>query len=98
MEKLRRRCETLDGEIKEQWKFKEFYQFTFNFAKNPGQKSLGGWVGTNKTPCPVCCCNYVITFFFTFRIGNGNSILEHCNEGAVQILRHLVYISKGIQC
>lgn len=41
MDKLRKRCETLDKEIKEQWKFKEFYQFTFNFAKNPGQKSLG---------------------------------------------------------
>ncbi len=41
IEKLRRRCETLDGEIKEPSKFKEFYQFTFNFAKNPGQKSLG---------------------------------------------------------
>lgn len=41
MDKLRRRCETLEGEIREQWKFKDFYQFTFNFAKNPGQKSLG---------------------------------------------------------
>ena len=41
MEKLRKRCETLDSEIKEKWKFKDFYQFTFNFAKNPGQKSLG---------------------------------------------------------
>ncbi len=41
MEKLKRRCETLDGDIKEQSKFKDFYQFTFNFAKNPGQKSLG---------------------------------------------------------
>lgn len=40
MEKLRKRCETLDSEIKEKWKFKDFYQFTFNFAKNPGQKSL----------------------------------------------------------
>jgi DCN1-like protein 1/2 len=41
MEKLRKRCETLDSEIKDKWKFKDFYQFTFNFAKNPGQKSLG---------------------------------------------------------
>jgi len=41
IEKLRRRCETLEGEIKEQGKFKDFYQFTFSFAKNPGQKSLG---------------------------------------------------------
>ena len=41
MEKLRKRCDTLDKEIKDQWKFKEFYQFTFTFAKNPGQKGLG---------------------------------------------------------
>ena len=43
MEKVRRQSEALDSEIKEPWKFKEFYQFTFNFAKNPGQKSLGEW-------------------------------------------------------
>lgn len=43
MEKLRKKCDTLDKEIKDQWKFKEFYQFTFNFAKNPGQKGLGRW-------------------------------------------------------
>ena len=41
MEKLRKRCDSLDKEIKDQWKFKEFYQFTFTFAKNPGQKGLG---------------------------------------------------------
>lgn len=41
MEKLKKRCDTLEKEIKDQWKFKEFYQFTFTFAKNPGQKGLG---------------------------------------------------------
>lgn len=31
----------MDQELKDQGKFKDFYQFTFNFAKNPGQKGLG---------------------------------------------------------
>ena len=43
IEKLKRKCEnsSLEKEIKETPKFKDFYQFTFNFAKNPGQKGLG---------------------------------------------------------
>ena len=41
MEKLKKRCETLEMEIRDPWKFKDFYQFTFSFAKNPGQKGLG---------------------------------------------------------
>lgn len=40
IEKLKKRCETLEKEIRDTWKFKDFYQFTFNFAKNPGQKGL----------------------------------------------------------
>lgn len=41
IDKLKKRCETLDKEIQDNTQFKEFYQFTFNFAKNPGQKGLG---------------------------------------------------------
>ena len=41
LEKLKKKCETLEKELRDQLKFKEFYQFTFNFAKNPGQKGLG---------------------------------------------------------
>ena len=43
IEKLRKKCEncSMENEIKEPPKFKDFYQFTFNFAKNPGQKGLG---------------------------------------------------------
>jgi DCN1-like protein 1/2 len=42
IEKLRKKCEssTMEKELKEPPKFKDFYQFTFNFAKNPGQKGL----------------------------------------------------------
>lgn len=31
----------MEQELKDSGKFKDFYQFTFNFAKNPGQKGLG---------------------------------------------------------
>lgn len=31
----------MEQELKDQSRFKDFYQFTFNFAKNPGQKGLG---------------------------------------------------------
>lgn len=31
----------MEQELKDMGKFKDFYQFTFNFAKNPGQKGLG---------------------------------------------------------
>ena len=43
IEKLRKKCENcaMEKELKEALKFKDFYQFTFNFAKNPGQKGLG---------------------------------------------------------
>jgi len=40
MDKLKKRCETLEKDIRDAWKFRDFYQFTFNFAKNPGQKGL----------------------------------------------------------
>lgn len=34
----------MEQELKDHGKFKDFYQFTFNFAKNPGQKGLGGYL------------------------------------------------------
>ena len=80
MDKLRRRVETLDSEIKEKWKFKDFYQFKFNFAKNPGQKILGRhhW---NQW----CINDYLIGMFVCvcIRIGHGDIVLEHCHEGEV---------------
>lgn len=41
LERLKKKCESLDKEIEDSLKFKDFYQFTFNFAKNLGQKGLG---------------------------------------------------------
>lgn len=40
VDKLKAKLPTLDTEIKDPIKFKDFYQFTFNYAKNPGQKGL----------------------------------------------------------
>ncbi|XP_031567726.1 DCN1-like protein 2 [Actinia tenebrosa] len=40
IEKLKNKLPSLELELKDQLKFKDLYQFTFNFAKNPGQKSL----------------------------------------------------------
>ncbi|KAG2457281.1 DCNL2 protein, partial [Polypterus senegalus] len=40
-EKLKALLPRLEQELKDPGKFKDFYQFTFNFAKNPGQKGLG---------------------------------------------------------
>ncbi|XP_058682409.1 DCN1-like protein 2 isoform X1 [Poecile atricapillus] len=39
-EKLKALLPRLEQELKDPVKFKDFYQFTFNFAKNPGQKGL----------------------------------------------------------
>uniref|UniRef100_A0A8C5M4W4 DCN1-like protein n=1 Tax=Leptobrachium leishanense TaxID=445787 RepID=A0A8C5M4W4_9ANUR len=39
-DKLRAQLPRLEQELKDPLKFKDFYQFTFNFAKNPGQKGL----------------------------------------------------------
>lgn len=40
IDKLKGKLATLETEIKDQNKFKDFYHFTFNYAKNPGQKGL----------------------------------------------------------
>jgi len=40
VEKLKQKLPALDKEILDSNKFKDFYQFTFNYAKNPGQKGL----------------------------------------------------------
>ncbi|XP_054627290.1 DCN1-like protein 2b isoform X1 [Dunckerocampus dactyliophorus] len=39
-DKLKAILPRLEQELKDTGKFKDFYQFTFNFAKNPGQKGL----------------------------------------------------------
>ena len=40
LDKLKQKIPSLEKEIVDSMKFKEFYQFTFNYAKNPAQKGL----------------------------------------------------------
>jgi len=40
VDKLKTKLPSLEKEIQDANKFKEFYQFTFDYAKNPGQKGL----------------------------------------------------------
>jgi len=40
LDKLKARCTTLEQEIRDPNRFKDFYHFTFNYAKNQGQKGL----------------------------------------------------------
>ena len=40
IEKLKAKLPLLDAELRDPAKFKDLYQFTFNYAKNPGQKGL----------------------------------------------------------
>uniref|UniRef100_A0A8C8ET65 DCN1-like protein n=1 Tax=Oncorhynchus tshawytscha TaxID=74940 RepID=A0A8C8ET65_ONCTS len=67
-EKLKALLPRLEHELKDSVKFKDFYQFTFNFAKNPGQKDL---------EMAVAYWNLVLTDHFKF-LGLWNSfLLEH---------------------
>ncbi|CAB0032398.1 unnamed protein product [Trichogramma brassicae] len=40
IDKLKAKLPSLEDELREAYVFKQFYNFTFNYAKNPGQKSL----------------------------------------------------------
>ncbi|KAF7997882.1 hypothetical protein HCN44_009280 [Aphidius gifuensis] len=40
VDKLKSRLNSLENEIRDTQKFRDFYHFTFNYAKNPGQKGL----------------------------------------------------------
>uniref|UniRef100_A0A4W5ML17 DCN1-like protein n=1 Tax=Hucho hucho TaxID=62062 RepID=A0A4W5ML17_9TELE len=60
----------LEQGLKDSGKFKDFYQFTFNFAKNPGQKGL-------DLEMAVAYWNLVLTDHFKF-LGLWNRfLLEH---------------------
>lgn len=52
----------MEQELKDHGKFKDFYQFTFNFAKNPGQKGLGEYL----FPAYHLKCLFVCRVFTVF--------------------------------
>lgn len=81
-EKLKALLPRLEQELKDSGKFKDFYQFTFNFAKNPGQKGLGeqndhsdsyllGDVTDSQSLTEV-----FVSFLSVCRLGDGCGLLE----------------------
>lgn len=76
----------MEQELKDQGKFKDFYQFTFNFAKNPGQKGLGKghlMLIVSSVWLFVECISTYVCFFYRFR--NGNCILEFSTGWKIQV-------------
>ena len=68
IEKLKAKLPLLDAELRDPAKFKDLYQFTFNYAKNPGQKGLdlemaiAYWriVLGNRFPYLELWCNFLL--------------------------------------
>uniref|UniRef100_A0A1A8HC41 DCN1-like protein n=1 Tax=Nothobranchius korthausae TaxID=1143690 RepID=A0A1A8HC41_9TELE len=69
-EKLKAILPRLEQELKDAGRFKDFYQFTFSFAKNPGQKSL-------DLEMAVAYWNLVLTGRFKFLDLWNRFLLEH---------------------
>ncbi|TWW67904.1 DCN1-like protein 2 DCUN1 domain-containing protein 2 [Takifugu flavidus] len=69
-EKLKAILPRLEQELKDSGKFKDFYQFTFNFAKNPGQKGL-------DLEMAVAYWNLILTERFKFLELWNRFLLEH---------------------
>jgi hypothetical protein len=55
IDKLKSKCSSFESEIRDSTKFKDFYQFTFNYAKNPGQKGLGRTLVLFYRQLMLCC-------------------------------------------
>ncbi|XP_040477485.1 DCN1-like protein 1 isoform X4 [Ursus maritimus] len=77
IEKLKAQIPKMEQELKEPGRFKDFYQFTFNFAKNPGQKGLA----MNESSCcstssPAFGVVSVLDFGHFKRSRNGHCLLE----------------------
>ncbi|XP_051743426.1 DCN1-like protein 2b isoform X1 [Ctenopharyngodon idella] len=69
-EKLKSLLPRLEQELKDSGKFKDFYQFTFTFAKNPGQKAL-------DLEMAVAYWNLILTGRFKFLDLWNTFLLEH---------------------
>lgn len=90
-EKIKAILPRLEQELKDGGKFKDFYQFTFGFAKNPGQKGLGKQIMLENIPkCHIICQKklkslrlYIIVLF---RTRNGCGLLESSSHRSIQVL------------
>jgi len=73
IEKLKSKLPQIEMEILDATKFKEFYQFTFNYAKNPSQKGL-------ELEMAVAYWNIVLTDRFKFLNLWNKFLHEHHNK------------------
>ena len=51
LERLKSKCGGLEEELRDPVQLKDFYQFAFNYAKNPNHKCLGRGGGGNGWLC-----------------------------------------------
>lgn len=100
IEKLKEKLHILDNELADQAKFKDFYQFTFNYAKDPGQKGLdldmaiAYWrivlAGRFKFLEDWCRFLTVSPLFFTFLVKNISKIQKIAGKPqTINSKRHL---------
>jgi len=73
IDKLKSKLPQIEMEILDATKFKEFYQFTFNYAKNPSQKGL-------ELEMAVAYWNIVLTDRFKFLSLWNKFLHEHHNK------------------
>jgi len=73
IDKLKSKLPQIEMEILDATKFKEFYQFTFNYAKNPSQKGL-------ELDMAVAYWNIVLTDRFKFLNLWNKFLHEHHNK------------------
>ena len=84
IDKLKAKLPNLEKEILDQNKFKEFYQFTFNYAKNPSQKVF--------LQCLVIAS---VILSSGSGSGDGSGLLEYCYGRTIQIPEPLESIPQG---
>lgn len=58
LDKLKEKLHIIDNDLKDSSKFKDFYQFTFNYAKDPGENPI------DKNSENLCNVVYIFGYFF----------------------------------
>jgi hypothetical protein len=82
IEKLHQRLVDADNELRQDpKKFRDFYQFTFVYAKNPSQKGLG-----------LCSCSLYFFKQGMCRIGHRHYLLANRARESISILARLVCV------
>lgn len=81
LDKMKEKLQIIDNDLKDPMKFKDFYQFAFNYAKDPGKVFLK--ISLKKKR--VSKFNVEIVNFRSKRTGfrDGNCILENLDAGTI---------------